>query len=62
MRRPKKQRVAAITQSGAMRLSQITEEAILLILLLELHSAIAMLAQIKTSDNDVWNSLRNMAT
>lgn len=56
----KRQRVAAITQSGAMRLSQIERggdpvDSVAGVTFRHL----AMLAQIKTSDDDVWNSLRN---
>ena len=56
----KRQRVAAITQSGSMRLSQInrgTDPVDSLAGVTFRH--LAMLAQIKTSDDDVWNSLRN---
>ena len=56
----KRQRVAAITQSGAMRLSQINRGSDPVDSLAGVtFRHLAMLAQIKTSDNDVWNSLRN---
>tara|TARA_B100000609_G_scaffold58606_1_gene45815 strand:- start:26942 stop:27730 length:789 start_codon:yes stop_codon:yes gene_type:complete len=56
----KRQRVAAITQSGAMRLSQIKRGSDPVDSLAGVtFRHLAMLAQIKTSDDDVWNSLRN---
>ena len=56
----KRQRVAADTQSGAMRLSQIERGADPVDSLAGVSFRhLAMLAQIKTSDDDVWNSLRS---
>ena len=56
----KRQLVAAITQSGAMRLSQINRGSDPVDSLAGVtFRHLSMLAQIKTSDDDVWNSLRN---
>ena len=56
----KRQKVAAVTQTGAMRLSQIDRgsnpaDSVAGVSFRHL----AMLAQIKASDEDVWSSLRN---